>query len=81
MTEGMFLVLTTSREPKPNGVLRVDLKRFFSTGTSSAAAVDAFHNFAVFELPFRHSTDAVGPEVSVSGLDASKTAQVLIPNR
>lgn len=49
------------------------------SGTSSAAAVNALDDrLSLFELLSWHSTDAIGPEVGVSDLNASQTTQVFV---
>jgi len=41
--------------------------------------VNTFDNLSFFKFLFGHSANAVGSKVCVPGLDASKTAQILIP--
>jgi len=50
----------------------------YSSGTSAASAMNAFHHFAFFKLALRHSTNAVRLKVGVPSLDTTKAAQILI---
>ena len=61
-----------------DALIGVDSAKMRSAGTSSAPTVYALDNLPLLQLGFRDSANAVGGEVSVSGLDASEAAEVFV---
>ena len=52
--------------------------RLVAASTSSASAVDALNDLVLLELLARHATDTGAVEVGLLGLNAAKTAELLV---